>query len=270
MVLLLIIKSTYQLCKLQRLIFRFADNRNGALLPAGCKYHKEQDGNHTQVQCPAKRRLRKEIAKRRHLYLGCFFHIAFGTDNGKSTHLGQYTKKISRILPIQHTIVRKKQGSGSQYNFPFSPRNRHGNRMSSFSGNSFFRQHFTRNGICKEIRLTKLGIETESLLRINRRIPHPAQTVFRKQCSGIFFQSRRTEIGIAALKSQRIFQNTAERAPRQHNPVSPSRHLQHRLHIYIRQMQVIGNNQYSAAERRIFLLQFIKSLSRQRISLRQR
>ena len=44
------------------------------------------------------------------------------------------------------------------YNFPLSPRNRHGNRMSSFSGNSFFRQHFTRNGICKEIRLTKLGM----------------------------------------------------------------------------------------------------------------
>ena len=41
---LLVLLDVYKR-QLQRLIFRFADNRNGALLPAGCKYHKEQDGN---------------------------------------------------------------------------------------------------------------------------------------------------------------------------------------------------------------------------------
>ena len=64
MVFLLKIKSTYQFSKFERFIGRLTDNGNGSLFSLCGKYHKEQDGNHRQIQSPTKRLVRKQIAER--------------------------------------------------------------------------------------------------------------------------------------------------------------------------------------------------------------
>ena len=50
MVFLLKVKRTYQFGKFKRFIGRLVNNRDHPLPPLRCEYHKEQDGNHRQIQ----------------------------------------------------------------------------------------------------------------------------------------------------------------------------------------------------------------------------
>ena len=87
MIFLLIIQSPYQFGKLKGFVFRFADNRYYTL-PSPCrKYHKQQYGNHRQIQRPAKRLPGKKVTERRLLRFRRLFDISFGTDNRKLAHL---------------------------------------------------------------------------------------------------------------------------------------------------------------------------------------
>ena len=128
MVFLLKIKRTDQFRKLHGFIFRFMNHRYHTLSSSRSKCHKEQNGNHCQIQSPAKRSLRNKIAERRHLYLCSFLQISLCAYYRKLSHLRQQTENISCILSVQYTIIGKKQRSRNQNNFPFSPRTRHGNR----------------------------------------------------------------------------------------------------------------------------------------------
>ena len=108
MVLLLKIQCTYQFSKFERSICRFTYDGDNPLPPLCRKYHKEKNGNHSQIQSPAKRWLRKEIAERGLLHLYRFFHISFRAKNRKISHVRQQTEEIGSISSIQHPIVCKK------------------------------------------------------------------------------------------------------------------------------------------------------------------